>query len=241
MKILTKLLKGRRHICFLDFEGTQYTSEMIAFGGIIATVDKNGVIKNYRKPIEFYVKAKNKIGRFVEELTGIKQAKLDKVGIPFSRALKEIKQYCGINFKKTVFMTFGNHDMKILNQSISYNLDTPKDITEVIHHNYVDYQSIISDYVRDETGNPYSLANYLNIFDLEFSGTQHDPKDDAINLMRLYDAFSKKQDIVLKEYLKALSSTRHLPSPIKKATEKLSKGEDVSSQDFISYCEDDLK
>ena len=241
MKRINKVLKGYRHICFLDFEGTQFSCEMIAFGAILVTIDKKGFISKEKHPIEFYVKSKNKIGKFVEELTGINEDKLNKVGIPFSQAMREIKKYCGANFNKTIFMTFGNHDMKILNQSISYNLDSPKQITEIIHKNYVDFQAIISEYIKDKDNNPLSLANYLNLFNIGFKGTQHDPKDDAINLARLYQAFLKSQDIVLENYLRTLSQIKHLPNPIKNAINKLASGKNVSAEAFKNDCKEELK
>jgi len=241
MKKVTKLLKGYKHICFLDFEGTQFTSEMIAYGAYFVTIDKKGEIKKSKDPILYYVKAKNKIGSFVENLTGIKQRTLDRVGISFSKAMSLLKKYCGINFTKTIFMTFGNHDMKILNQSIAYNLDSPKDITEVIHKNYIDFQAIISEFIKDSNNNPLSLANYLTLFELKFDGKQHDPKDDAVNLGRLYDAFLKRGDIVLPNYLKTLGNTKHLPEPIRKVVVSLASGNDVSGKDFETYCKDYIK
>lgn len=241
MKKLLKLLKGQRHICFLDFEGTQFTSEMIALGGILVTLDKNGNVIKQKQPIEIYVKAKNKIGKFVENLTGIHQDKLDKVGVSFAEAMKELKKYCGASFKNCVFMTFGNHDMKIMNQSISYNLDSPTQITSVFHKNYCDYQAFISTYVKDKENNPLSLSNYLNLFGVEFKGTQHDAKDDAVNLMRLYQAFLDNKELVLDEYLKTLSNLRHMPEPIKITITKLALGEEVSSKEFVDLVRSELQ
>lgn len=241
MKKMSKLLKDRRHICFLDFEGTQFSSEMIAFGAVFVNLDKHGRIKNSKRPIIYYVKAKNKIGRFVENLTGIHQNILDEVGIPFSQALKEIKKYCGIHFSKTAFMTFGNHDMKIFNSSISYNLDVPKDITEVIHKNYIDFQAIISEFIKDDANNPYSLSNYLSLFNLNFEGTVHNPQDDANNLALLYDAFLREKEIVLTNYLRTLGNVKHLPEPIHIAVKKLASGQDVSGKEFEDYCKDYIK
>ena len=241
MKKIAKLLKGYKRICFLDFEGTQYSHEMIAFGAVLAILDKEGRIKTHKKPIKFYVKAKNNIGKFVEDLTGINQHMLDRVGIPFSRAVTEIKKYCGLAFSRCAFMTFGNHDMKIFNSSISHNLDTPTDITSVIHKNFVDYQAFISDFIKNSDGNPYSLENYLRVFNVDFNGTTHDPKDDAYNLMLLYDNFLRNPEIVLDEYLKVLGGVRHLPTPIKVAAEKLSRGEDMSAAEFKEIARGDLK
>lgn len=236
MKKVIKVLKGSSSICFLDFEGTQFTSEMIAFGAVLAILNKNGTIKTMKRPLLVYVKAKNKVGKFVEELTGITQKELDHVGIPFSKAMKELKTYCGMRFSKSAFMTFGNHDLRILNQSISYNLDSPKEITGVIHKKFVDFQAIISEFIKDDSNNPLSLSNYCELFGIGFDGTAHNPKDDAVNLARLYQAFNTKKEIVLESYLKTLKNTRHLPDPISSITKKLASGENVSSKEFEDLC-----
>ena len=241
MKKITKLLKGHKKICFLDFEGTQYSHEMIAFGAVLAVLDKQGQVKSYKKPIKFYVKAKNNIGKFVEGLTNISQQILDKVGISFSRAMYELKKYCGMSFSHCVFMTFGNHDLRILNSSISYNLDAPTEITKTIHKNYVDYQAFIAEYIKNSDGNPYSLENYLKVFNVDFNGTTHDPKDDAMNLMLLYKTFISNPDIVLEEYLKVLGHQKHLPNPIKVVSEKLANGENVTAEEFKNLAKEDLK
>ena len=45
-------------------------------GAMKLTVDKKGRIKREKKPLKIYVKAKNKIGRFVIGLTGITEQTL---------------------------------------------------------------------------------------------------------------------------------------------------------------------
>ena len=102
MKKLTRLLKGRKYICFLDFEGTQFSHEMIAFGALFTYLNKNGEIVKQKKAIKYYVKSKNQIGKFVKNLTGITEKDLDKYGVDFATAMKELKKYCGFNFKKTI-------------------------------------------------------------------------------------------------------------------------------------------
>ena len=144
MKNVLKKLKGRHYLCFLDFEGTQFSHEMIAYGAVLVTIDKNGYIVKQKTPVKQYVKAKNAIGKYVENLTGITRLDLDRFGISFTQAIKELKKYCGLHYKKCAFLTFGNHDMRILNQSISYNLDAPKNLCQSIKINYIDFQAIIS-------------------------------------------------------------------------------------------------
>ena len=241
MKKVQRLLRGYKHICFLDFEGTQFSHEMIAFGAVFVTLNKDNLIVKQKKPIRQYVKAKNQIGRFVKNLTGITEKDLEKYGISFAEAVKEIKKYCGMNFKKTIFMTFGNHDIRILNQSCSYNLNSPKELCDVIKKSYVDFQSIISEFVKDDNGNPLSLTHYLELFNVPFDGTAHDPLYDAVNLARLYNVFLKEKDKVLEEYIKVLGRQNFGPQPVSLAIHKLAKGETVTSEEFISLVKEYLE
>lgn len=234
MKKLIKLLKGHKYLVFMDFEGTQFSHEMIALGAVVCTIDsRNCKIKRMKKPFKVYVTAKNKIGKYVVELTGITEEQLRKEGISFSKALNEFKKYVGLGFKKATFITFGNHDLKILNQSIAYNLDFPKEITSQIQRNYLDYMAFISEFIRDEKGNPLSLVHYCDLFKVKEAGTAHDPSVDAVNLANLYDAFLKNPEIVLDEYKKHLGKhTNSLPAPVAAIVKKLSEGEDVTSKEF---------
>lgn len=240
VKKLNKALKGYKHICFLDFEGTQFTHEMIAYGAVFVTLNKDGLIKNKKPILKSIVKAKNKVGSFVENLTGISDYDVKSRGVPFSQAIKDLKKYCGLYFNKTLFVTFGNHDFRIFSQSVAYNLDTPRDIAQVFQKNFFDFQSFIMEFCKDEQNNPYSLENYLKVYDIEFKGTAHDAGDDAYNLMLLYEAFLTKKDITLREYLKCLSNAHNLAYPIQKTVQKLSRGEEVTSSDFALFAKEYL-
>lgn len=241
MKLLDKAIKNHKYLVFLDFEGTQYSHEMIAIGAVLATLNRKGEIKRLKKGYKAFVLAKNKIGTFVENLTGINQAILDKQGIPFSKAMKELREYCGSAFMKCSFVTFGNHDMKILGQSFSYNLDSPKEIIAQIQHNFLDFSQFISTFTKDSHNNPYSLTNYCAHYYVNREGIEHDPLYDAINLAKLYDAFVKSPDIVLEDYLNNLNRLPHLPQPIKTVITKLSSGETVTAEEYKSIAEEYLK
>ena len=232
MQKVQTLLKGNHYICFMDFEGTQFSHEMIAIGAVITTLDRKGNIKRMKDSFKIYVKAKNKVGAYVENMTGITDKLLQDEGVSFYKAMNELRNYCGSAFKKCSFMTFGNHDIRILNQSCSYNLDLPKEIVSRIHHHYIDFSTLISEFIRDHNGNPYSLLNYCKLFNVKEEGTPHDPRSDAINLANLYQAFISNPDIVLIEYLKLLGNQHHLPEPIAKAVEALSNGKDFTAEEF---------
>ena len=234
IKKLAKGLKGHKSLVFLDFEGTQFSHEMIAFGAIAVIIDlKTGIIKKRKKPIRQYVLAKNKIGGYVINLTGISEEKLRKEGVTFDTAMKNLKKYVGLYFKKSTFITFGNHDLRILNQSIAYNIHYPKDVTSQIQKNYFDYGSFISEFIRDENGNPLSLVHYCEMFKVPEAGQAHDPEVDAVNLANLYDAFIRNTQLVAEEYKKYLATNaNHYPDPIAEVIRRLASGKDVTSKDF---------
>ncbi len=223
---------------FLDFEGTQFSHEMIALGAVLATLGKDGRIKKSKDAIKIYVKSKNKIGNYVKELTGITQLDLDNKGVSFATAMEQLKKYAGLNFKKCKFCTFGNHDMRILGQSISYNLDFPKDICSQIQHNYFDFLDFISEFIKDDKGNPYSLVRYCELFGVPLSGEAHDPRYDAINLMNLYDAFLQNRDVVIDKYKFTLQQIGKIPVPVKRVIQQLNNGENVTPEQFETFIKD---
>ena len=53
MKKFEKLLKGHKSLVFLDFEGTQFSHEMIAIGAMHVVIDRHGFIKKHKKPFIF--------------------------------------------------------------------------------------------------------------------------------------------------------------------------------------------
>ena len=147
----------------------------------------------------------------------------------------------GSYFSKCLFVAFGNHDFRIMAQSLAHNLDVNKeDIETVIKHQF-DLAEFLSNYVKDENNNNLSLANFLKVFKIDFKGTQHNALADTLNLVYLYDAFLKNTEIVVNEYRKTLGMYRHLPEPIHLAIEKLSRQENVSAEEFESYVRDSLK
>ena len=239
MKKALKAFKGHKQLCFLDFEGTQFSHEMIAFGAVLVTIDKNGYVIKKKPSMKRLVKAKNAVGKYVENLTGITRLDLDRFGISFSAAMKDLKKYCGMGFSRKIsFITFGTHDLRILNQSISYNLDSPKEICQVIKSNYVDFQAMIAEFIKDEKGNPLSLSHYLDVFKLEFDGTAHDPEYDATNLAKLYDAFMRNKDIVLDEFKKNIKRTTYHPEPVNRVMQKLSNNEPVTPEDLEMFLKE---
>lgn len=241
MKKIERLLKGRNCIAFLDFEGTQFSHEIIAIGAVLVTLNKKNEIKAYKDPFKILVKAKNKIGNYVTDLTQITEEMLKKDGVSFNDALLELKKYLGMKWKKCLFLTYGNHDLRMLNQSIAYNFQFPKEFCQQIQHNYLDFAAFLGDFLRDEKGNPLSLIHSCELFNVETMEPAHDPRSDAVNLARLYDAFVKNTAIVKDEFKKAVLHTYHLPEPIRKVLTKLNNGESITPEEYDTYVKEYLK
>lgn len=241
MKALDKHLNNVKTLCFLDLEGTQFSHEMIALGAVKVSIRKDGTIKKIHRGIYTLVKSKNRVGNVVTDLTGITDAQLKKDGISFRQTMDMLKKYMGRDFSKCKYVTFGSHDLRIISQSLAYNLDVKKeDVQILIKHNF-DLAEFFSNYIKDENNNTYSLANFLKVFNLEFKGTQHNALMDAINLAYLYDAFLKNKDVVKDEYVKVLGKMRHLPEPVHDVLQDLMEKKTVTYEDFEHYIEESLK
>lgn len=241
MLALEKILKGRKSLCFIDLEGTQFSHEMIAIGAIKVDVRKDGSIKRIHKGYYTLVRPKSRIGKVVTDLTGITEDDVKKNGVSFRVAIEGLKKYMGLYFTKCLFIAFGNHDFRIMAQSLAHNLDVRKEDIEIIIKHQFDLAEFLSTYVKDEKNNNLSLANFLKVFNIDFKGTQHNALADTLNTVYLYDAFIKNKEIVANEYRKTLGMYRHLPEPIHRAIEKLSKQEDVSAEEFEQYVKESLR
>ena len=238
MKKFERLLKGHKSLVFLDFEGTQFSHEMIAIGATHVIIDRHGYIKKHKKPFRVYVKAHNRVGKIVTDLTGITDEMLKQKGVSFFTAMSELKKYVGLSFRKSSFITFGNHDMKILSSSISYSFDFPKEIVQCIQQNYIDFSAFIGEFMRDDKGNPLSLIRYCDAFGVKQAGPAHDPAVDAENLAWLYDATMRHSEILLEEYKKVLKSFNHFPQPVSNVIKKLANNENVTSDEFDKEIKD---
>ena len=241
MQALEKILKGRKSLCFIDLEGTQFSHEMIAIGAIKVDVRRDGSIKKIHKGYYTLVRPKSRIGKVVTDLTGITEKDVKENGVPFRTVIRDLKKYMGLYFTKCLFVAFGNHDFRIMAQSLAHNLDVNKEDVETIIKHQFDLADFLSTYIKDEKNNTLSLANFLKIFNIDFKGKQHNALADTENLVYLYDAFLKNKEIVVNEYRKTLGMFRHLPEPIHLAIQKLANKESVSAEEFESFVRNSLK
>lgn len=241
MKDLRQIIGKRKSLVFIDLEGTQFSHEMIALGGVKVDLHRNGTVKRIHRGFYRLVLAKNKVGKVVVELTGLTDDKLKKEGIRFRQAILEFKKYVGKDFNNTLFIAYGNHDARILAQSLIYNLDAPTDDVKIMIKHFFDFSEWISRYVRDDNYNTYSLSNLLNLFGVEFAGEKHNALADTVNLVKLFDVVQKRKDIVQKEYVKTLSKAHGLTGPVSALVKRILVDKQATSyDDFVKIIGDSL-
>lgn len=243
MKALEKALKENRVLVFIDLEGTQYSHEMIEIGAYVAILKDDLTIKKFLKGYSTYVKAKHPVGHVVTKLTGITEKTLQDKGKPFPEVFKKFRGYVGKYWNKCKFVTFGNHDIRIINMSVE---NSPKDqelseLAHTVNKNHFDMSVFLGQYIQDQNGNPLSLSNYLKTFGVPFEGVAHTALADAYNLMMLYKALLDNREIVEKEYKKALTHVHHMPKPVQLVIDKLNKGETVTPDDYDEAIREAVK
>jgi DNA polymerase III, alpha subunit (gram-positive type) len=239
MRELNKHLNDSKVVVFLDFEGTQYTQEIIAIGAIKAVLDNKNQIKKTYPGFKFYVKATGSVGKIVNKLTGITDEKLQNEGLDFKKAMKLFEKYIG-HHHDIKFITYGNFDMRLLHQSAVQAKINEEEFIKNIYKNYIDFSTILSHYVRSPQGTQLSLADALSIFQITPEGAAHDPLFDAKNLMFLYKALIKNKGILEAEYEKVLLNNHVYPAPITKIIKDLEKNGTATLSDLKKYIEEDL-
>lgn len=236
MKAISKLLKKHETVVFLDFEGTQFTHEIIAIGAIKCKVNENGIIiEKDKNGFKAYVQAKNPVGKIITEMTSISDATLEEKGMPVDVMLEKFKAYVHEDLKNVSFIVFGTNDAKMIFETNRFSRPRNAYIFKQIIPNIVDYLAFLSQYCRDENLSSYSLTNYLKIFNGTPIGISHDPLNDAIDLMNLYENVLNNPEILLNEYKKILLKQKIFPEPVKKVIKALLEEKDISSETFNDF------
>jgi inhibitor of KinA sporulation pathway (predicted exonuclease) len=240
MKKLARLIGHRRTLLFLDLEGTQQSHELIAIAAIKAEINEDLTIKKTYKGIHHIVRPKKEVGKFVTQLTKITEIDVVDKGISFAKAMMVLRNYVGKNFKKAAFIVFGNHDARILHQSFHHSPDALETIVKTVTGNLIDYSMFLSEFIKDQNGNPLSLINNLLVFKEQFQGEHHQPLDDAKNLMLLYRRVLENKETIMSEYLKIFKQFRHLPEPVKIIIQQLLEDKIVEKKDLMQAVKDYL-
>ena len=107
MEAFKKILKNRHTLVFMDFEGTQFSHEIIAIGLCKTHCDDNGMIDGDYQTYKRYVKSYGPIGKIVNHMTNITPEILKEEGVTFETALQEIREFVGDDINDTAFIAFG--------------------------------------------------------------------------------------------------------------------------------------
>lgn len=241
MNIFNSVVKNVKALVFLDLEGTQFTGEVIEIGASLAVLDKDGSIKKTSKPYRRYVKAHSKIGAIVTRITGIEQETLNRQGLTFAHAIKELHDYVGKYWNSCLFVTFGNGDKHMLQSSFEMNPEANKEYMGNLFKKNWDLLAFLSQYIKDENGNCYSLTNFLKVFGVEFEGQAHDAYADARNLQKLYEEAIRHPEVFEDHYRKILQGYSHMPAPIAKVMKKLNRGETVTPEQYQAFISEVFK
>jgi inhibitor of KinA sporulation pathway (predicted exonuclease) len=242
MKFLENLLKCKRKLVFFDLEGTQTTAEIIAIAAIKVTLDaKYNIKKIDEKGFKKYVKSQGSIGPVVTRLTGINEDLLNDLGISYQKAFDAFMTYVGKDINDCIFITYGNYDKKLLFQTCKVNDDYRIDDIKKITTNYADLSLFISRFMKDDKNNLLSLSECVEMLGGTFKGLKHDPMADTVNLVQVYDLFTKNKAAVKERYKHLISTDPKLPKPIANIIKKLDSGQNVSPKDFQQYIDDYLK
>ena len=227
-------------LVFMDLEATSFTSEMIEIGAYLAEINKDGSIKKVHAPFKRYVKAKHQVGFHVAQLTGITDEKLRNEGEDFPAVLSSFRKYVGKFWDSCRFVTFSEHDMVIMKNTMAQYRDLNPSYARNIYRHHLDLQRLLDRYIQDQNGNPYSLTNYLKVFGLEFDGKAHDAIYDALNLLDLYKVAREGKEIFIKEYKNVLCGAKTRPV-VKEIIHMLSEGKTVTPEMFDALLEDTFK
>lgn len=240
MEIFLKETKNVDALVFMDLEATSFTSEMIEIGAYLAEINKDGSIKKVHAPFKRYVKAKHQVGFHVAQLTGITDEKLRNEGEDFPAVLSSFRKYVGKFWDSCRFVTFSEHDMVIVKNTMAQYRDLNPSYARNIYRHHLDLQRLLDRYIQDQNGNPYSLTNYLKVFSLEFDGKAHDAIYDALNLLDLYKVAREGKEIFIKEYKNVLCGAKTRPV-VKEIIHMLSEGKTVTPEMFDALLEDTFK
>lgn len=240
MEIFLRETKNVDALVFMDLEATSFTSEMIEIGAYLAEINKDGSIKKVHAPFKRYVKAKHQIGFHVAQLTGITDEKLRNEGEDFPAVLSSFRKYVGKFWDSCRFVTFSEHDMVIVKNTMAQYRDLNPSYARNIYRHHLDLQRLLDRYIQDQNGNPYSLTNYLKVFGLEFDGKAHDAIYDALNLLDLYKVAREGKEIFIKEYKNVLCGAKTRPV-VKEIIHMLSEGKTVTPEMFDALLEDTFK
>jgi hypothetical protein len=243
MKLLQTILKGTTNLLFIDFEGTQFSHEIIAIGAVLVKCDEECVPICPPKTFKCYIKSKSKIGSLVTNMTGIDKDLLENQGISFLDSMKQLNDFLGEDSKDLKVLTYGNQDIRMLMSSLRHTIDDNeedeflKSFVLYLKRNTVDMGAFFSRYIRGKKNELISLVKLRDYFGIEPSGSSHDPLVDSLDLYHIYLAFTTDKELIISSYKRILRVSNIVPDPIKHIIISLLNENTVTPEDFDKLLE----
>jgi len=242
MKLLKTILKGSKNLLFIDFEGTQFSHEIIAIGAVLVKCDEECIPCCPPKTFKCYIKSKAKIGSLVTNMTGIDKELLESKGISFSEAMKKLNDFLGEDSKDLKVLTYGNQDIRMLMSSLRHDKDNENaeflnSFVTYLKRNTVDMGAFFSRYIRGKKNELISLVKLRDYFGIKPSGNSHDPLVDSLDLYNIYLAFTTDKKLIISSYKRILRVSNIVPDPIKHIVIALLNEKTVTPEDFDRLLE----
>ncbi|MCT2536336.1 exonuclease domain-containing protein [Aquibacillus koreensis] len=187
-----------KHFIFFDFEmlcsnrGMPYEEmEAIRLGAVKYNIETEKVtyFDRFIQPSSL-----NPLTKFCKKLTGIEDSDLLHAE-RFDHVFADFLSWVG-GVKKARFFSWSKSDLTRLKFDAKLN-NISNNTIDKIEKRYVDFQAILSKRVSKDN---MSVQNALDLYDLHFIGSQHNPMYDAFNTLRIYLCFSNqplKSDLIM--------------------------------------------
>jgi len=237
IKNSTDIFSKYKYIVFFDCEATQFSQELIRIGAVKCVVKDNGILETTEEFQSFVQPIKEtSLSKFIISYTGITDAKLKQLAIPFEDCLELFFDFVG-DMKNTLFVAYGNFDKQILLNSIDLvELETDKLFQRYFLDNILDFSMFLYKYVRTPQNNSLSLVNAVKeLGGLPLAGS-HNPLIDAKNLQLLFILFLNKKELISKRWLQAIVCvSKDMPECLKLFLNELADGEMPDMNSLIEH------
>lgn len=163
----------------------------------------SGSMEEYIKPVK-----RVKISKRIQDITGITKEDISEKGISFQECLEKLEQF--IDGKETLFIAYGDYDLKILNKSFAANGIEDKSFINKIRNNYLDLSTIATILFTGSRNQTISLKNAVEKTGVSFKGTEHNSLSDAYNLYLIQKHLGENKQTLMVDLLKSLELSTEL-------------------------------
>lgn len=219
-------------LVFFDIEATQYSHKMISFGARI-TPKKPGELIPDQEGLSYsrYLHCDDKVGSYVEKLTGITDEKLKKEGLTLYEFIVEFTALLR-PFKRKVFVSYSRSDLKFLKTTLNFSDVTERDFYRFIYNSYFDLYDYFSKRIISKDGNSLSVEKLCDLFQIK-EDHFHRAINDADALYQIYKTYVSDEDRAVSLLYDNFESFQKLDEINKMIAMKVYKTGSASKEDLI--------